>query len=119
MDPPKGSGKIYIGSAKDISKRLKIHLSPSYLNRNKTMYIFNALLQHGYSAFSLSILEHIDLTNLSQEYPRKLILEREQFYINKKFSVDKPNTDNSLKVAGSRLGSKLSEVTIVKMSGEK
>jgi len=45
------------------------------------MYIYNALRNHGYSAFSLTILEYIDVTNLSKEESRKLILEKEQFYL--------------------------------------
>jgi len=31
------------------------------------MYIYNALLVHGYSAFTLTILEYLDITNLSKE----------------------------------------------------
>ena len=45
------------------------------------MYIYNALRNHGYSVFSLSTLEYIDISNLSKEDARKLILEREQYYL--------------------------------------
>jgi len=114
----KESGKIYIGSAKDMHIRLKFYFSQSYLNREKSMYIYKALLQHTHSAFSLSILEYIDISNLSKEDARKLILEREQYYLDLIFSENEPNTYNILKVAGSRLGSKHSEETITKMSGE-
>lgn len=43
----KESGRVYIGSAADLSKRLRTYYSFSHLNRNKSMYINNALLLHG------------------------------------------------------------------------
>jgi hypothetical protein len=57
----KKSGKIYVGSAVDLSKRLKNYYIKSYLNRHKSMYIYNAILYHDYSLFSLPILEYIDI----------------------------------------------------------
>jgi group I intron endonuclease len=71
------------------------------------MYICRALLDHGYSAFSLAIIEYIDVTGLSKDSSKELILEREQFYINNL------NPEfNLLKVAGSTLGFKHSEESI-------
>lgn len=43
------SGKRYIGSAVNLSKRILHYYSIVYLARNKSMYIYNALLHHGYS----------------------------------------------------------------------
>jgi group I intron endonuclease len=97
------SGKIYIGSAFDLYKRLRNYYSYSYLNRYKRMYIYNALLSHGYSAFSLTILEYIDISNLSKADARKLIIEREQYYLDK-FNKEKVPMYNLLKFAGSSLG---------------
>jgi len=76
------------------------------------MYICNALLYHGYSAFSLSIIEFIDITNLSKLDSKKLILEREQYYLDK-FG---PTEYNILKIAGSSLGSKHKEDSLALMS---
>jgi len=59
--------------------------------------IFKALIKYGYSSFSLEILEYCE--------PSKVI-EREQFYLN----LLSP-TYNILKIAGSRLGSRLSDKT--------
>jgi group I intron endonuclease len=97
------SDKRYIGSVVDLSKRLFNYYSIAYLTRFKSMYINNALLHHGYSEFSLSILEFIDITNLSSglgpEDASKLILEREQYFL------DSLSPEyNILKIAGSRLG---------------
>jgi hypothetical protein len=75
------------------------------------MYIYNALLHHGYSAFTLSILEFIDITSLSKDEAKKLILEREQYFLdsmNPKYNIQK--------IAGSPLGQKRSEETKAKMS---
>jgi hypothetical protein len=44
-------------------------------------YISKALIFHSYSEFFLTILEYIDISNLSKEEARKLILLREQHYI--------------------------------------
>jgi len=122
------SGKIYIGSAFDLSKRLKDYYSTYYLNRANS-YICKAIICHTHSAFSLSILEYIDVSparaiiaaqpgNSSKKEIQKLILEREQYYLDLIFSVEEPNTYNLLKEAGSRLGSKHSPETITKISGE-
>ena len=73
------SGNIYVGSGMDLSARIKSYFSESSLNRNKNMYICNALLHHGHSSFSLTILEYIDISNLSLEKARSLIQERVQF----------------------------------------
>jgi group I intron endonuclease len=70
------------------------------------MYICNALLHHGYSSFTLTILEYINISNLSKENARKLILERKQHYIDSL----KPGY-NMNPIAGSRLGSKYTEQT--------
>lgn len=57
----KESGKFYIGSAVNLSKRFTLYFSDKYLDRYKYMYICNAILHHGHSSFSLSILEYIDI----------------------------------------------------------
>ena len=73
--------KIYVGSAVDLSRRLRDYFNLNYLERAKSMYICNALLYHGYSAFSLTILEYVDITNLSKDESKKLLLEREQHFM--------------------------------------
>lgn len=75
------------------------------------MYISRALLYHGYFGFSLAILEYVDISNLSLEQAKKLIVAREQFYID---SLEPAY--NLLSIAGSRLGSKHTEESIVKMN---
>jgi len=75
------------------------------------MRICNSLGNYGYSAFSLSILEYVDISGLSKEQARKLILEREQHFID----TFKPEY-NILKYAYSSYGYKHSEESLLKMS---
>jgi hypothetical protein len=107
----KKSGKFYVGSSIDLSIRFSSYYSLPYLIRRKSSYICNALLKDGYSNFSLTILEYIDISNLSKDQAKNLILEREQYY----FNILKPPY-NILAKAGSSLGYKHSEESISRMS---
>jgi group I intron endonuclease len=106
------SGKIYVGSAVDLSKRISEYFSIKYLDNNKKMYICNALNHHGYAAFSLLILEYIDIANLSKEQANKLILGQ--------FFIDSLSPEYNINpTAGSRLGSKHTEEAKILMSKAK
>jgi hypothetical protein len=111
----KESGKIYIGSAVDLSKRLSNYYKVSTL-KTWDNYISRALILHGYSSFSLTILEFVDISNLSLKESKNLILSREQFHLDLIFSTDEPNTYNILKVAGSSLGFKHTFESLTKIS---
>lgn len=80
------TNQIYIGSSKDIGKRLYNYFSKSNLLKNKSMLICRSLLKHGYSLFSISILE--TCTPAAR-------IERENYYL----GLLKPQY-NVLKVAG-------------------
>ena|SRR5690606_7107214 len=56
------SGKKYIGSAVDLSKRLSKYYSPLEL-KDIENYICRAIIHHTHLSFSLSILEFIDISN--------------------------------------------------------
>jgi group I intron endonuclease len=77
----------------------------SFINRkisNRSSAIYSSILKHGYSNFSLDILEYCE---------PNVLIKREQYYID----LLKPEY-NILKVAGSRTGFKHSEKTKAKMS---
>ena len=105
----KESGKLYVGSAVDLSRRLKDYYSPSNLKRRDN-YIARALISHGHTAFSLTILEYIDITNLSKDETKTLIYSKEQYYFDLLLPVY-----NIQKIAGSSLGQKRSEKSKEKM----
>jgi group I intron endonuclease len=65
------NNQTYVGSSKDLGRRLRDYFNINYLARNETMYICRSLLLHGYSNFSLEILEYCDSS---------LLLEREKWY---------------------------------------
>jgi group I intron endonuclease len=74
------------------------------------MYICRALLAHGYSSFSVSILNYVDITNLSIYETKTKILQCEQFFIDTLLPEF-----NITSTAGSLLGFKHSEEIIAKM----
>lgn len=93
---------IYIGQSIDISKRFKNYFNLSYINSKNSSFINKALIEYGYSKFSLTILEYCEKSDL---------IVREQYYF------DKLNPQyNILKIAGSSLNFKHSEETKLKIS---
>lgn len=111
------SGKIYIGSALNLSKRFYRYFSVLALKRDDS-YICRALLHYTHSAFSLHIIEYIDITSLSSEEARIKILEKEQFYLDIIFLTNKDNIFNINPTAGSSLGYKHSPESLAKISGK-
>lgn len=114
----KTNGKSYIGSSIDLRVRFYSYFNFSHISRldKGNSLIHKALLKYGYSNFSLTILEFVDLNGLTPRSKvfRQILLEREQHYLDSK----KPEY-NILEVAGSSLGFKLSEETRLKMSVSK
>jgi group I intron endonuclease len=94
------TGKSYVGSSKNLNKRLRSYYYTSNMekivNKEKSI-IYKAILKYGPSRFSLDILEYCE---------PNILISREQYYID--LLIPKYNI---LKIAGSRLGHKLSEKT--------
>jgi group I intron endonuclease len=89
------TGKSYIGSSVNITDRLRTYYSKKTMLakvKTTTSIIYNALLKHGYSNFTLDIVEYCEVD---------MLIEREQYY----FNILKPEY-NILKAANSRIGSK-------------
>jgi group I intron endonuclease len=107
------SSKKYVGSSVNLSRRLSYYFSKNIIRYNKSK-IYNALLSHGYSAFSLTILEYIDIKDLPKDEAKKLIIEREQYYIDNILPEY-----NILKTAGSLLGFKHLDDTLIKFKKAK
>jgi len=91
------NNKIYIGSAKDLNKRIKNHLSNLRNNKHCNEYLQLSFNKYKEENFEFIILENCSIDNL---------IEKEQFYI------DNLNPEyNICKIAYSRLGTKHSEET--------
>lgn len=98
----KENGKTYIGSAVNFSGRFLLYYSLAHISKS-SMTICKALLKYGYSNFQLEILEYCEANKA---------VEREQYYLD----ICNPEY-NILKVAGSTLGYKHTEETLVKFRG--
>lgn len=98
------NGNSYVGSSVDLGRRFKSYFNYNYITDPKNkMLIHRALIKHGYSNFSLLILEYCEVSN---------VIEKEQYYL------DYLNPEyNTNKIAGSRLGSKHTEETLAKFRG--
>ena len=99
------TGKSYVGSSINLGGRLSIYYSKkAMLSRlsTRTSIIYSAILKYDYVNFSLDILEYCDIN---------VLIKREQYYLD----TLKPEY-NILKIANSRLGSKQSEATKIKIS---
>lgn len=94
------TGNTYVGSSVNLAKRFNSYFNFNYLSKNK-MIISKAILKHGYSNFKLEILEYCSIRN---------VIEREQYYLD----LLKPEYNN-LKTAGSSLGYKHTEETLIKL----
>lgn len=94
------TGKCYVGSSSDLSNRFRSYYSISNMERivsKEKSIIYKAILKNGHDNFTLDILEYCQVD---------VLIKREQHYI------DTLNPEyNILKIAGSRLGHKLSEKT--------
>ena len=92
------NGKKYIGSSIDVYKRKNRHFSELRNNKHKNSKLQNSFNKHGVENFKFYVLEFIS--------EKELLIEREQYYINK----EKPKYNINL-IANSSLGVKRSEET--------
>ena len=93
---------MYIGSSIQLRIRLLKYFNANYLERNTNMTICRALFKHGYSNFSLEILEYC--------VPAEC-LEREDYYI----KILKPEYNISQFPKSPQLGLKHSKEARIKM----
>ena len=56
--------KKYIGSSQYLHKRFAQYFNINHLLKNTSMNIYRALLKHGYSNFSLEIIEYCEVSDL-------------------------------------------------------
>ena len=94
----------YIGRAIDLTRKLRDYFSLKKLKREiftNNSKIYKAILNYGYSNFSLEILEYCD---------KRFVNDREKYYIN----LLKPEYTICLK-ANFRLGYKIRKETLLKL----
>ena len=100
---------IYIGSSVKISKRWKDHKRLLSENKHHSAYLQSAWIKYGSDAFEFKVLELCS---------KETIMEREQYWIDNSICLA-PNGYNILPRARTRLGSKHTEATLVKLRAKK
>jgi group I intron endonuclease len=97
------NNKIYIGSAVNFIKRKQYHIRMIKNKKHCNKHLEKSFLKYGLENFKFEIIEIVENKNL--------LLEREQFYLD----LLKPQY-NICKVAGSKAGFKVTDITKNKMS---
>jgi|SRR5919204_179053 group I intron endonuclease len=105
------TGRVYIGSAANGSKRISTYYQPSVLKKRSLIY--QSILKYGHGSFSLIILEICGETSL---VTKDHILEREKFYLDWALKTYGLAILNILNVPGSSLGYRHTEEDLLKMS---
>lgn len=108
--------KIYIGSAINIRKRLKRHLTHLNNNIHHSIHLQRSWNKNGYSNFSFFLLKEIDSCNKTTKQLKNELLEIEQYFMDLFQSYDSLKGFNICKIAGNILGRKDSLETRMKKS---
>lgn len=105
------TGRVYIGSAVNGSKRLATYYQPSILRKKSLIY--QSILKYGHDSFSVIILDNCGNTSTAS---KAHILGREKFYIDWALKTYGLAVLNMLNLPGSSLGYKHTEESLLKMS---
>lgn len=99
---------IYVGSAKNVKKRISKHFSSLKLNKHGNNHLQSAYNLYGSENFEVSIIEIVIDT--------KALIEREQYWIDKLNVCNDKIGYNMSPTAGSSLGRKFSNESKAKIS---
>lgn len=97
------NGKVYIGSAVNLKKRIYRHQYELKKNKHTNDYLQKAWDKYGEENFSFEVIEIIDA--------KDSLIEREQLWLDKFESYKRKNGYNICPIAGSSLGTRHSEET--------
>ena len=101
------NGKVYVGSAKNLDKRIKNHIWGISRNKHRNIMLTQAFNKYGSENFYFIILETCDYSE---------VVDRENFWINHYQSFKKENGYNIQPFAFSNLSNPLSEAAKQKIS---
>lgn len=102
------NNKIYIGSTVNFKRRKRNHFWDLNNNKHDNDYLQKAYNKYGKENFRFEIIEYIE--------DKKILLEREQSWIDKLNVCDRNIGYNICEVAGNTLGQKMSSKTKQKIS---
>ena len=95
------NNKMYIGSSVDLKRRRKTHFSNLRRNKHINTYLQNSFNKYGESNFTFEILEYVE--------DKLLLIEKEQYWLDKLNSYKNKYGYNICKKADSVLGRKHTE----------
>ena len=102
------NGKIYIGSAFNLSNRISVHKYTLKNNKHKNLHLQYAYNLYGEDSFTFEIVEIVN--------DKTILLEREQCYLDSMKPYDRTVGYNIAKIAGNTAGRKASQEARKKMS---
>uniref|UniRef100_A0A6H1ZD43 GIY-YIG domain-containing protein n=1 Tax=viral metagenome TaxID=1070528 RepID=A0A6H1ZD43_9ZZZZ len=91
----KPTGKVYVGSAVNLSARKSQHFSDLSLRKHRNSRLQNAWNKYGKEAFNFSVLELCNKENL---------INREQYHLDRIWELNREHRFNIVPTAGSNLG---------------
>lgn len=101
------NNKLYIGSSHNLEKRKYEHFKMLKENKHHSPKLQNAFNKYGEENFVFEIIKLINIKNLKSIEKRNILLNEEQFWIDKLQTVKYGY--NTCPIAGSRLGTRLTE----------
>lgn len=105
------NGKLYIGSAVNIKKRFSVHKSLLNNNKHHSRYLQHSWNKHTFEKFIFEVLEYVkDL---------KMLIDREQHWLDELESYNIENGYNMCEIAGSVFGLTHTNETKLKMRNTK
>lgn len=104
----KVNGKCYVGQGINLKKRLRAHYSSMKKQNVPNMIFYKAVAKYGIENFDLEILEFLDPT-LDQAQLKKLLDEKEKYYIKEKNSYAPNGYNQTLGGDAGVLGYKMTE----------
>lgn len=105
------TGRVYIGSAVNGSRRLSTYFQPSIVRKNSLIY--KSILKYGHDNFSVTILE---ICGKTSTVTKDHVLDREKFYLDWALKTYGLAILNMLNTPGSSMGYKHTEENLLKMS---
>lgn len=105
--------RVYVGSSVDLRKRIQYHIQGLSKNKHHSRHLQRFVNKYGIKSLTFEIVEEI------REVNKENIIKKEQIYLDFYKSYTPEGGFNCNKIADSRLGSKMSNESRMKMSVSK
>lgn len=96
-------GKIYVGSACNLKSRINNHIWSLRKNKHANIKLQRAYDKYGENSFTFNVLEFVDIDRDDSRF-KEILLEREQYWIDKTRACERGVGYNIMTKAGSNIG---------------